>query len=642
MKKSGILLTSWLFLCQPLVASGSDDGENASADSDTSDTTSAPKLTTAQADTTSVESDSVVSATVTNPVASNEDDTKVVVGTTSGSAKNSVDTSSATTTTTSDLGTGSKSVNVDAENDQKKSSDSSALTAVVVETSTTVAVAANADVVSKSVSVDSAVDQQNTTSTAASSSATPVSSSSVISDDLTSVQNALALVNAEPTLNIPTAPAVITSFVPVTSVSPVATTSSPANSSSVASSSSAMPIETPPVISSEQASTSSTSSDSSSVATTAQVQTSSSVAPGLPASSKATTDSNDVTLTFGASQQIDLDTMTIGVGGNWLQKRVYYEQASVLCEDIQTAVSACEDMRAQFWNELSDLEKNIEDFYKLASYDQGKLEEMLSSYASALSAQQERLGDLSSDERAVQQTIVEEQATVKQIGNSITVMDGISDKAYDVMDKVNSTIDSCRSYQSKAWADFKSITQTLDDQKARTLYYNIETYSANIQAQLSYLTNTLFPFFQTTLGKEISNNISVIESAIADLQSKGVDLGAEIKKYFGEDLATEQALEQNDINAAKQEAVDSYKQELDAAHQQQAAQEKERKEKAIEGSLWYKMTSAMSSAGSWLVSKMSFLEPVGSSIKTALCFVWTSCCSFVSLLCCWVGKLKFW
>ena len=101
---------------------------------------------------------------------------------------------------------------------------------------------------------------------------------------------------------------------------------------------------------------------------TAKAQTSSSVAPGLPAassaSSKTATDSNDVTLTFGASQQIDLDTMTIGVGGNWLQKRVYYEQASVLCEDIQTAVSACEDMRAQFWNELSDLEKNIEDFYK--------------------------------------------------------------------------------------------------------------------------------------------------------------------------------------------------------------------------------------------------------------------------------------
>ena len=104
-----------------------------------------------------------------------------------------------------------------------------------------------------------------------------------------------------------------------------------------------------------------------------------------------------------------------------------------------------------------------------------------------LNNQLNRDGDLSEDERAVQQTIVDEQDQVKEIGAAITVLEGLDEKMDELMQVVFTNIDSCRDYQSKAWDAFKQITQSLDDSLARTLYYQMEGYSQSIQQQLDYL-----------------------------------------------------------------------------------------------------------------------------------------------------------
>jgi hypothetical protein len=630
MKNSKILLTGWLFLLQPLTTIGSVEDDVVASDTDetvssiiktpvvaaasTTDSTNAS--TTAAVDTTENSPDAIsettaISADTDDSSAATTASTTAVVSETiqdssvaaSSDVAAAVSTADDTATTSTDLSAVSRSVDTNSMDDQSIP-DLAALTAASVQTMSAVQPSDSPATSVAALSTNASPVQTVSSSVANSVAAAPVAvtpSTNSSSSDITAAANMLTATSAMTAIDIPTAPVAITS---------VAETSS---------------------------------SDSTVLASSSATQQSSGSNSGFTTGA---IDPNDVTLTLGTSQQIDLDTMTIGVGGNWLQKRVYYEQASVLCEEIQTLVSSCEDMRAQFWNELSSIEKNIENFYKLASYDQGKLDEMLSSYISALNAQQERMGDLSSDERAIKQTIVDEQAVVKQIGASITVMDEMSNKAYDVMDDVNAIINTCRSYQSKAWADFKSITQTLDDQEARTLYYNIEMYCANVQAQLDFLSNTLFSFFQTTLGGKISDNISTVESALSSLESKGVTLGTEIQKYFGDDLGTEQSLEQNEITTAEQQALDDYKQEQAAELQKKADAEAAAEKAAVESSWRYKFVTKVlcpiGSAFSWLGSKATFLEPVGSALKAGLCWIWNGCCAIATVLCCWLAKLKFW
>jgi hypothetical protein len=375
-------------------------------------------------------------------------------------------------------------------------------------------------------------------------------------------------------------------------------------------------------------------------------QVSSSVATSTVSSSNVTSlpTEDDVTLTVDESEELDIsNTMTTtGVGGNWLQKRVYYQKASDLYEEIQAQVALAEDTRLNFLTEIHSLHTLIDDFYQTVSFNQGQIKTLLDSYTTALSNEALRDGDLTQDELAMQQTIIAEQAQVTEIGETISIVSELDEKIDEVMQLVFTTIDTCRSYQSQSWNNFKDITQSLDDQKARTLYYEMENHSDNIAQQITYLNSTLFSFLKTTLGGQIKTNINSIESALESLQVKGVNLGLEINNFFKQDIETQSERKQLEINEATDQAVEDYKKVADnEAVRRNAAKEKERQAK-LENSISCKIITFIKNGWCGIISRLGFLEKPFEAVSSAAAALGETLKPAVCFIRCLLSKMKFW
>ena len=673
MKNCGIVfLMSWLFVFQPLVTS---DG----APTGLLDLT-LPAVTTPSSDaSSSTDSAKTESATSTASTTS----TVSLLDAVSSQSDSTKTASSTTTDTTAASTTDTVAPSTDAAAKTETSTDASSTTATT-DTSTTGSTTASANDAASTTTGSSSITSDSSSSTTATTDVAALTKS-VSSSTSTSSPSSTAVTSTTPATTTTTTSSSTPSTTATTSSteSTVSASTSGSSTGSVATTSSTLTTKTPATATTSDTTTKTlaASKDSSSTKTPAAAPTdalkSATTTPNItipvaPAASAVSTppvastapttfsssdevsgtltspkdEEDHITVTVNDTQQIDLDTMTIGVGGNWLQKRVYYEKAAELYEEIQDLVNQCEDTKTPFLNEVKNLEGKIDDFYKQVSSDKGNVTAMLSAYTDMLSMQEERAGDLSVNERAVQQTIIDEEAQIKEVGDSIEVMGNLDDKVDDIMQLVLTTIDSCRGYESKAWEHFKEITQSLDDQKARTLYYEMENFSDNIQQQLDYLNNTLFPFLQTTLGKQITDNIGVVESAVADLKTKGVNLGAEIKKYSEDDTDIEHERQQNEIDEASKQAVAEYKKQEAIDLAEKEAAEKERKKEIEEASWAYKFVTKiicpLKTAWAWLLSKATVLEPVGESVVIGALYLWVKCKQLLCITLGWLSKLKFW
>ena len=77
-----------------------------------------------------------------------------------------------------------------------------------------------------------------------------------------------------------------------------------------------------------------------------------------------------------------------------------------------------------------------------------------------------------------------------------------------------------------------------------------------------------------------TSNISTVESAVTDLQSKGVDIGTQINTFFGNDIDEQAQRQQYDVDSAVQDALDEYKQQESEKRAQEEAQEAAKKERS--------------------------------------------------------------
>lgn len=247
------------------------------------------------------------------------------------------------------------------------------------------------------------------------------------------------------------------------------------------------------------------------------------------------------TLVVSDVQTTGLDTINIDSGGNWLEKRIWFEKAQKLFDEIRLTVEKASDMRMEFVQEVNAIGKKIDDFYDQVSFEKGQIDEILKHIVFDMSqAEAKRGGDLSSHERSVKMAGHVEQKQIEQIGNDIKKVDEFDSQIDKAMMQAFKTIDDCRSLEGKAWNNFKSIGAELDDKKARTLYYEMENFQKNIQQNIQYLQTTLLPYVQTKLVASAEQVMATIQASVKALDAKGIHLDELVKGYEKKDVAIEQ------------------------------------------------------------------------------------------------------
>ncbi len=254
---------------------------------------------------------------------------------------------------------------------------------------------------------------------------------------------------------------------------------------------------------------------------------------------------------------INLDNTEFDGGGNWLNKRIWYERSQVVFDEIRSMVNAIGDLRIQFSNEVNAVGQKIDSFWETVDYTKGQLDDKFKEMLIRLETEQKLTGDLSPEERNLQVTIKQELTVVEQIGKDIKAIHDVDDKIDDTFKQALKTIDECRDYESKSWDSFKAVGKELDDKKARNIYYQMNNYKQNIDQKSNYLKTTLLPYLHNVLVAKVEMNISKINQAVATLKTKGIDLEKIMSKTQEDDLTKIHAREKEAAEIAVKKALEA-------------------------------------------------------------------------------------
>ena len=287
---------------------------------------------------------------------------------------------------------------------------------------------------------------------------------------------------------------------------------------------------------------------------------------------------DDVSVSIANVHHINLDTTQVDGGGNWLNKRLWYERAQNVFDEILVQVNSMTDLRIQFSNESNAAGHKIDAFFEEVDFTKSELDSKFKEILVALDTEQKIVGDLSAEERNLQATIKQEIKVIEQIGKNIKSIGEVDNKIDETMMQAFKTIDESKDYQTKAWDTFKSIGKELDDKKARNLYYQMNNYKQNIDQKITYLKNSLLPYLHNVLVAKIDSNIAKINQSMADLKTKGIDLQKIMSKTQEDDII---ALHERE-KAATQVAVRKAVEEEEQKTQQQIKEQTEKFEKELQ------------------------------------------------------------
>lgn len=216
--------------------------------------------------------------------------------------------------------------------------------------------------------------------------------------------------------------------------------------------------------------------------------------------------------------------------GNWLFKRMWWQRAQTQYEKIKAAIDTVMDSRIAFFDKRTDLDKHVFDpFYMDIGIGRGVLEELIDNVLSQIDQERTKQGELSLEEREFLAKLTAQKADLEQLKSDVQKINTIDVAVDDAITMLIKQINAARNFEKKAWQDFKSIAQELNDKKARELYYGMTTYWQNINDIASYIQGPFSQYFDA-LGSSAHDQIQKVTDMTSSLKEKGIDF----KKHWQE------------------------------------------------------------------------------------------------------------
>lgn len=267
-----------------------------------------------------------------------------------------------------------------------------------------------------------------------------------------------------------------------------------------------------------------------------------------------------------------INTLDVEEEGNWLLKRVWWEQAEQTFEKIIASNDDVIKLQIDYIAKRNELDKKLNELFRKLGFDQGEISEVLEYFLHQLSVTREAEG-LQPSQREFFDLLNAKKEEIEKLRldlNSLSELDiSIDDVITQLVDQVNKS----RDFEKSAWNDFKEIGRVLNDKKAKTLFYQIEADLKSIQNIQTYLSVELKKYYQDLLDN-VDKTSNLIVNKINDLEKETGSFKEQFEKLHKE----EEARKQNELeNRLKSES--------------EAKQPKPKKQKSWFGSLWDKITS---------------------------------------------------
>lgn len=256
-----------------------------------------------------------------------------------------------------------------------------------------------------------------------------------------------------------------------------------------------------------------------------------------------------------------IETIDIESGGNWLIKRVIWEDGQRLYEKINSLLKDILESRISFFEVRSAADRALITFFVKSGFAQGELNDALQEMIDAVDRDRTQQGGVNEKEREVQTSAEDKKKKLEQLQTDVKAI-GDFDAALDnALTEMMKQISRSMDYERQGWVRFKEIGQEIDDRKARVSYAHMEAAYRNLQAINNYLTGPFANYFTEASQKMVSLT-KTIDSQVDDLKKDGLALkkqltDVELAEQQAEKERTERAQREKEA-AAKKAATKSW------------------------------------------------------------------------------------
>ena len=220
---------------------------------------------------------------------------------------------------------------------------------------------------------------------------------------------------------------------------------------------------------------------------------------------------------------VGLNTVDTDEEGNWLLKKLWWQEAKKAFTDLQLVNDNLLNIQFDYLTIKSNSERDFDNYWFKLGLDEVSLNDNLKSLYEKIENEKKARSDLSEAERIAKTKI---EATEKELQSLTENLEKITQyqlQLDEVLKDLTKYLKTCRNYESTSWDLLQKIAQTLDDEKAREYYLQIEVDLKNSKNLSKYLEFDLKKYMNQIIENQ-NSSLNNLKEKLTSLSNMGYKL----------------------------------------------------------------------------------------------------------------------
>jgi hypothetical protein len=234
-----------------------------------------------------------------------------------------------------------------------------------------------------------------------------------------------------------------------------------------------------------------------------------------------------------------LNTLGADDSGNWVLKRVWWEKAEDAFGKIMALNLQIAQQQMEYFSARNEIDKELDGRKRELILTFDDLEKTIT-HLLGLVEKTESLGELDLKNDSFRASVLENKDQLIKLKDDLSKLSKLDSEMDQAIINVIDQVQKCNDYEARAWEDFKQIGRVLNDELAKSLYYQVVNYRKNIKMILRYLKSDLHPSFEGLMARAVTL-LDEIKKTVVQLRENGIDLVYESKMIHEGARYSEQA-----------------------------------------------------------------------------------------------------
>ena len=237
---------------------------------------------------------------------------------------------------------------------------------------------------------------------------------------------------------------------------------------------------------------------------------------------------------------VSLPDEKIGIQGNWMKKKDWLLRSNEVFDALQASVNNLQSVRQTYQKKYHDIDKEFDAFYKKASLEQGKIQELFAGLERYLekkkkgkedeytqakqSPEQEELANREYllKVELLNEEIKKNREELEQLKLDLQSIEDLDKSIVARLERFDEQFEKAHDFYDQAEQEIEQLWDIIDDSLAREIYYKLKN---NITLQIEAITG----YLQEDLAKDLD---TVIETARSQIKKTEEEIKALEEKGF--------------------------------------------------------------------------------------------------------------